>query len=119
MIVEHLNVPPTSGTVSERRYDAIGNCSWFLFKSNEGEVWAGVFGRGKVTRFSGATIFDHERSVFIIAGGQGYIIDSTSGNLLHKTRCDYLQSSIAIPSHDLIMACTIACSAFGIPFGLC
>ena len=87
------------------QFDAIGDCTWVRF-SNSSQEWAGIFGKGNIAKHVNAvTIFDNGKCAFVIAGGQGYVVNLEKRSLQHKTPDDYLQDAIAIPQRDLILTC--------------
>ncbi len=103
MHVEVLRNPPISGSVSEHYYDAYGACTFVRFESEVDEAWVGVFGNGSVTTHSNAIPYSNGSNVFVIAGGQGYIVDANTKLLIHKTKNDYFVSGIAVPSRDFVI----------------
>ena len=102
--VSILSEPPISGTIKEYLFDAQGDCTWIRFES-ESEIWAGVFGKGSLKNCNAVCKFSDDTYVFIIAGGQGYILDSRTHKLCHKTFIDYFVSAIAAPGKDLVITC--------------
>jgi len=109
MHIECLTIPPVSGSIEEVRFDAIGECCWFKF-TQCGEEWSGVFGKPPTPiNIQSATAFNNERSIFVIAAGQGYLLDTASRSLLHKTRNSYLQAAIAVPDTEYVVVCDNKC----------
>jgi hypothetical protein len=96
---------PISGKYYERWYDARGNCASVLFEDNEYQDWLGVFGKGDLVRFSTSILFSIGSAAFVVAGGQGYVVDVNSGELRYRTICDRLVGAIATPNRDLVIAC--------------
>ena len=105
MRADILNNPPVSGTIDEVQFDAVGDCTWVRF-SNSSREWAGVFGKGDVANhINTVTVFDGEKHAFVIAGGQGYVVNLEERSLQYKTPDDCLQGSIAIPQKALVLTC--------------
>jgi hypothetical protein len=105
MKINVLDKPPISGSMAEVQFDAVGNCTWIKFDDGLDE-WTGVFGQGGIARHvNAATLFNNDKHAFVIAGGQGYVINLADKSLVYKAPDDYLQDLIAIPSHDLILTC--------------
>jgi hypothetical protein len=102
--VSILSEPPVSGTIKEYLFHAQGDCTWIRFES-ESEIWAGVFGHGALENYNAVCKFADDKYVFVIAGGQGYILDCHARKLCHKTSVDYFVSAIAAPGKDLVLAC--------------
>lgn len=99
-----LAAPPVSGLVKEVRFDASGDCTWVRFTDNEtGAQWCGVFGNGD-SRGAKTVAINTDGQAFVIAGGQGYLINTASRQLLHKTNHDYLQAAIAVPGKEVYIA---------------
>ena len=105
MSVTVLSIPPVSGSVSERWYDAYGNCTWVRFETLGQSPWVGVFGNGHVSRHSTAILFGKQPLAFVIAGGIGYIVDVNTGQLVHKTEGEMFVSAISVPDRDFVIAC--------------
>jgi hypothetical protein len=99
-----LSKPPVSGSIKEYRFDAQDDCTWIQFE-RESEIWVGIFGQGTLKNHHTACKFADDKYVFVIAGGQGYILDSLSRELCHKTSINYFISAIAAPGKDLVIAC--------------
>lgn len=100
-----LSSPPTSGSIPERWYDAHGICTWVRFEPPDQPLWAGVFGNGDISRHSAAILFGRQPLAFVIAGGVGYIVDVSTGQLIHKTERETFVSAICVPDRDFVIAC--------------
>lgn len=102
MKAELLNQIPLSGSVEEKHFDAISNCTWVMFEDRDYCNWAGVFGYG----WGGGTevCLNESGLAFVLSNGQGFLIDVQSRNLLHKTECDYLKSVVALTNGDTFVA---------------
>jgi hypothetical protein len=100
-----LDTPPISGSVPEYWHDAWGDCVWVHFDAADGREWAGAFGATGVTGSTVVALFGGDRSAFVIARGQGYIIDTGSRELRHRTECESLVDVLALPGRDLVAAC--------------
>ena len=102
--VSILSEPPISGTIKEHLFDAQGDCTWILFE-RESEIWVGVFGRGALKNYNAVCKFPDDKHVFVIAGGQGYILDCSTRKLCHKTSIDYFVGAMVAPCKDLTIVC--------------
>ena len=102
--VSILSKPPISGSIKEHQFDAQGDCTWIQFE-RESETWAGIFGCGTHKNHNAVCKFADDKYVFVIAGGQGYILDCHARKVCHKTFIDYFVSAIAAPCKDLVIAC--------------
>lgn len=109
MHIQILNHQPISGTIEERWFDAVGDCLWVRFEDDEGVAWVGVFGKVGFTQVRAAVGFNEGRSAFVIAGGQGYVVDLETRSLRYKTDYDAHVSAIAVPGRDLIITCDYTC----------
>ena len=54
--------------------------------------------------YNSACAFADDRSAFVIAGGQGYIVDLSQKVLLHYTKNYCLQAVLAPPDRDFVIA---------------
>jgi hypothetical protein len=102
---EVLSSPPISGTVDEVHFSAFGDCTWVRFTGEDDWSWCGVFGPGCLPAKRTA-VANADGRCFVIASGQGYLVDARSREVLHKTQNDWLVSAIAIPGRDVFVACT-------------
>jgi hypothetical protein len=110
MHVELLNTPPISGTVTEHHFDvSAGANAWVRFEDAEGGVWVGVFGSSELAPFNAAVPFpdDGGRTVLVIAGGQGYIVDAVSRVLIRRTPWDYAYAAAAAPGRDFVLVADV------------
>ncbi len=103
MKVTLLEEPPESGSVEEHWFDAEGDCTWVLFEPEEGEPWAGVFGCGSFESSDDVALFGDDRHIFVLAAGQGYIVDELSRTVVHRTESDYLADAIGVPDRDFVV----------------
>ncbi len=105
MKVSLLDKIPSSGSIIERHYDKSEKTNtWVLFDDENGNRWVGVFGNSELAHYSDAVIFDNDDGLaLIVATGQGYIINTHSGELIRKTPWDYSYSAWKIPEHNYIL----------------
>jgi len=75
------------------------------FEDDDAEAWVGVFGRSELAAFDTVVPFadDGGRTVLVIAGGQGYIVDAVAGTLLWQTPWDYAYAAVAVPGRDFVL----------------
>src|SRR5262252_7820658 len=100
MNAELLTTAPMSGSIRERHYHVSARTNaWVRFNDGLGDEWVGVFGAGEPSRFYAVIPFadDGGLTILVIAGGQGYVVDARSGELLRRTEWDYSQAVIAPP----------------------
>jgi hypothetical protein len=106
MTFELLHAPPMSGTVLERHFEVSARKNeWVRFTDDDGAEWVGVFGSGEISGYSAVVPFadDNGRTVLVVAGGQGYVVDATSGSLLRRTPWDYAQQAMSVPGRDFVL----------------
>ena len=106
MHAEILRTPPMSGTFTERRFDVSAHANtWVRFEDDEGNEWVGVFGRSEHTAFDAVVPFaiDGGRTVLVVAGGQGYVVDAQAGSLVRRTRWFVAEAAVAVPDHDFVL----------------
>ena len=106
MNAEILPSPPISGRYRERHFavSARGN-TWVRFANDRGDEWVGVFGSAELAAFETVVPFpdDSGRTVLVISGGQGYVVDAESGELLRQTPWDCAYCAAAAPGHDFVL----------------
>ena len=105
MQIELLRAKPTSGSITELPFDASAQKNtWVGFDDGDG-AWVGIFGNGGAAVFSSAVGFpdDAGRTALIVAGGQGYVVDTMNRVLVRKTKWSYSYSSVAVPGRDFII----------------
>jgi hypothetical protein len=90
-----LRAPPESGSIVEIAFDAIGTCAWVLVEPDAGLPWAGVFGHGAFTA-EGVWVSKSTKNLFVIAGGDAYMIDCDRRQLLWRERGGMLVSAVAV-----------------------
>jgi len=102
MNVQILNQIPESGSIDETRFDAVSDCKWYLFEDSDYCEWAGVFGNG----CHGGTdvCMNPNGTAFVLAYGQGYIVNINTRQQLHKTQCDYLRAVTCSSESELFIA---------------
>lgn len=103
MSAEVLNRPTVSGEYEERRFDADGSCAWVLFHPPEEDEWVGVFGRGEFGRDAVDVHWKRKRA-FVIAKGQGYLIDTEKRESIYRTEEDTLQDVAYVESRGFFVA---------------
>lgn len=106
MALELLSRIPISGTVRERHFHVSGGSNaWVRFDDEAEGAWVGVFGAGDVSRFTAVAPYgDHTgRTVLVIAGGQGYVVDARGGALLRRTPWDYAYAVAAPLGRDFVL----------------
>ena len=106
MLIQLLRTIPVSGSFKERHYNvSAGANAWVKFATEAGVEWVGVFGSGERSRFYQALPFgaDRGRTACIIAGGQGYVVDTESGDQLRETPWRYGHAAIAVPDRDFVI----------------
>lgn len=94
-----------SGTVREQRFHVARDNVWVRFDDDDGDAWVGVFGAGELSEFCAVALFvvDGGRTALVIAGGQGYVVDTQSGALLRTTTWSQAQDMLALPTHDFVL----------------
>ncbi len=98
-----LASPPISGSIDEVHFESIGNCIWVRFSTNNAGEWCGVFGHGPGPTADTAVI-NRNGECFVIAHGQGYLIDINTRRLLHKTENRVLSTVVSIPEKNVFLA---------------
>lgn len=102
MVIEILKVPPISGQFIEFKFNAFGDCTWVKF-SNQDSTAVGIFGNAGLPE-SSVTLFNDDKYAFILAAGQGYIVEMFTMKLTYQTENNLLTHAKAIPDTKLIAA---------------
>ncbi len=89
---EILKTSPLSGKYEEHRYDATGNTMWVKFLDSEYLEWCGVFGLGWKSAQKEAHIKPNSNLCYVLAGGQFYIINIDTRELITKSKEDDIES---------------------------
>ncbi len=86
MTVKILNSAPTSGQHPEYTFgDTFKFPLWAEFNTKSGEIWYACFPKLQETGFNAAFIDNNGETAFIVAGGQGFLIDVINKRLLLTT----------------------------------
>jgi hypothetical protein len=86
MTVTILNSAPISGQYPEFSFGERFNYPlWTEFKSQTGDIWYGCFPKMWDKGFSTALIDKNGHTAFIVAGGQGFLIDTVNKKLILTT----------------------------------
>ncbi len=89
---EILNKPPLSGVYEEHGYDAVGNTMWVKFLDSEYLEWCGVFGLGWKPAQREVHIKPNSNLCYVLAGGQFYIVNVDTRELISKSKEDDIES---------------------------
>ena len=108
---------PVSGEYEEVCFECGNDNAWVKFQDSEYEEWYGVFGRG-LSAHSKVILVGENSLCFVNAGGQGYWVDINSKKLISKTKDDYLENTIAVPRHELVICSDFTNILFYTPEGL-
>ena len=105
MHFELLKRIPVSGTFTERQYSSSAKSNlWVRFELDDGSEWVGIFGHSGLALYNAVVSFpDDASTILVVAGGQGYIIDVITGELIRKTPWDYSYSAIPVPGRDFVL----------------
>jgi len=100
-----LDTKPVSGSIVERHFGRPSStCTWVQVCPADADPWIGVFADAEVAYFSGVAVLPQVDAIVVVARGQGYVINATSGTLLRTTSWSYAYSLIAAPGHDFAVA---------------
>jgi hypothetical protein len=108
MSAEILKQTPQSGDFPEKHFgETFNTVLWIKFVDNDFQEWVGCFSR-PYEAIDKVLTDNANETAFVVAGGQGYLIDILSRELLHKTdEIPALESIIHTtnPEYFLIGAC--------------
>lgn len=106
MNVTILDFPPISGQYPEFSFgERFNSPLWVEFKSQSGDIWYGCFPKMWDKGFNTALIDNNGHSAFIVAGGQGFLIDIVNKKRIVTTE-DYqaIESAIKTMNPEYYMA---------------
>ncbi len=107
LILEILKDPSSIDVREAIAFDATGVDDLCVrFTPAAMDPWTGLFGPGSLAgaRCNAAAAFNHGRLTFIIAGGQGYIVEPYERRLVHKTKWRELCEAHGVSNADLVIA---------------
>ena len=82
MSAEILDITPTSGSYSERHFGDHFNYRLWVKFDNTTEEWVGCFSRPNNVGLDKVLIDKENLTAFVVAGGQGYLVDIVNKVLL-------------------------------------
>ncbi len=100
--VEEFQQIPLSGLYEEHDF---GNGAWrccLKFTDSHHLEWCGKFDPGSRNAARKALWFPGTCEFFVLADGQGYIVDADKREVLARTNCDCLEDAILIPHQGLV-----------------
>ena len=103
LTLEILKTPTLSGDYEEHNFSTSGNTLWVKFTDDEYLEWCGVFGLGIKSIYSFVVRIPRKPEFLIIAGGQGYIVNVNTRELVAKTEWDDIQSIIYNEEEDVFV----------------
>ncbi|MES2521718.1 MAG: hypothetical protein V4617_03385 [Gemmatimonadota bacterium] len=117
MHVEVLSSIPMSGSIRERHFNASpGRNAWVRFDDGIGDPWVGVFGlrsdeyhSARLSTGMPAAVApfsdDAGRTVLVIAGTHGYVVDAVLGVMLRESAiyCGYNFTLASPPARDFVL----------------
>jgi hypothetical protein len=102
-----LRVRPESGFYEEHKFGVTGSylsgTLWILFTPKDIDDWVAIFGRSGVVEFDIVLEASDASFAYVTAGGDPYIIDHHSKQLLYKPT-QYVTGAASIPNHPGIIA---------------
>ena len=103
MEAEILKTPTLSGDYEEHNFSTSGNTLCVKFTDDEYLEWCGVFSLGIKSIYSFVVRIPRKPEFLIIAGGQGYIVNVNTRELVAKTEWDDIQSIIYNEEEDIFV----------------
>jgi hypothetical protein len=102
-----LDKVPFSGEYPEKHFgEHFNSILWVKFTDNACQEWVGSFSK-VYSDFNKVLTDNATETAFVIAGGQGYLIDINTKELLHETDIPTIESLIhtSNPEYYLLGAC--------------
>lgn len=95
---------PLSGDYPEKWFgESTGDGVAVLFEDSQYDDWLGIFQKGEYG-CSFAGLLGEKPFAFVIANGQGYVVDIDAKEIVCMTDDDYLQAAITVPNKELAVA---------------
>ena len=101
-----LDSAPISGQLPEYSFgERFNSPLWVEFKSNQGDSWYGCFSRLWDKGLDKVLVDNNEQTAFVVAGGQGYLLDVQNKKTLFLTE-DYpaIESAIKTDNPEYYIA---------------
>ena len=83
---------------------AAGTLSWFAFLLDDGSEWVGAFGAGPLSSARKVEKCPDKRHAFVIARGQGYLVNVVEQKLEMTTQEEHLIDVVIGPMHPWFVA---------------
>ncbi|TRX30434.1 hypothetical protein FNW52_20215 [Flavobacterium sp. ZT3R18] len=94
MFADFIN-RPILGQYPEKHFGAITpNCLWVKFVDKGGEEWIGSFEQSWVEQGTFIIKLDKQEKVFVVSGGQSFLIDVKTRQQLNKTEISDIKTAI-------------------------
>ena len=95
---------PLSGDYPEKWFgESTGDGVAVLFEDSQYDDWLGIFQKGEYGCLF-AALLGETPYAFVIAHGQGYVVDVDNKEIVCRTDDDYLQSAIIVPDKAVAVA---------------
>jgi hypothetical protein len=111
MSAEILTIPPISGKFQERHFGEHFHAPvWVQFTDNNSEDWVGCFSRPFEGGLCQALTNESNTRAFVIAGGEGYLIDIDTKELITNLEDQpFIESAIHTTNPDYFIAGATYC----------
>ena len=106
MTAEILNTTPNSGDFLEKHFgDTFDFRLWVKFTDDNYEEWVGCFSKSYDTALSKIFVDNKNGTSFVVAGGQGYLVDIKNKSLLCQLdEMPLIESAIKTSDPDYFIA---------------
>lgn len=100
-----LNKIPISGTNPEKHFGHFRNSvMWVEFEDDDNEHWNASFAKDYDQGFNGMVLDNKNKTAFVVAGGQGYLVDTYNRSLLLQTEPpECILSVVHSEKHEFII----------------
>ena len=107
MFVEFID-RPISGQFQEKHFGQVTPyAAWALFTNNDYSQWAGSFARGWEGFATLIINLEKEAKAFVVAGGDAYLIDVTTQQMLNKEELSGIKTAISDAERERIIFSTM------------
>lgn len=99
---EAFPTPPVSGSYEEYDFGDSAGRYWIKFTNSQYVEWCGKFGLGLKPGRRKILWFPNTREFFVLADGQGYVVDADKREVIARTRNNAIEDAVFIPNRRLV-----------------
>lgn len=94
---------PISGQYPEKHFGrTTPYCQWVKFTTNNGHEWVGSFEQGWAEEGTFIILLHKAEKAFVVSGGQMFLVDVNSQELIKKTEETYTKSAVLDEEKEIV-----------------